>query len=188
MSTDDRFTTTANPEETLNDLLTYAELLRTPRLAKLYIYVLRNGPVVIESIKADLEMPHSTTYKYVGKLEEMGILTRREDDAPTTVTVDPIELTLETDDGEVVATPVLVAAIGHQVDSEDVRVFVDRHGIAKLAAALHHTRRVMAGDLTQRSAANKLGVHPVEGMTVITALQDIVEEATAYDPALEPLE
>jgi hypothetical protein len=39
--------------------------------------------------------------------------------------------------------------------------------------------------LTQRTAANKLGVHPVEGTTVITALQRVVEEASAYDPYLE---
>ena len=183
MSTDDRLLN-ADPEETVNDLLTYAELLNTPKLARLYTYVLRHGPVTIEAVKADLDLPHSTTYKYVGELEEMGVLTRHEDQTPTTITVEPIRLKLDTDHGEVVATPVLVDAIGRQLDTEDIRVFVDRQGIGKLAAALHYTLRVMDGELTQRTAANKLGVHPVEGMTVITALQDVVEEATEYDPYL----
>jgi hypothetical protein len=40
-------------------------------------------------------------------------------------------------------------------------------------------------DLNQRTAAMKLGVHPVEGMTVFTALQDVVEDAASYDPSLE---
>lgn len=181
MSTDDRLLN-ANPEETVNDLLTYAELLNTPKLARLYTYVLRHGSIPIENIKADLDLPHSTTYKYVGELEEMGILTRHEEEQPTTITVEPIRLKLDTDHGEVVATPVLVDAIGRQLDTEDIRVFVDRQGIGKLAAALHYTLRVMEGELTQRTAANKLGVHPVEGMTVITALQDVVEEAAEYDP------
>jgi hypothetical protein len=188
MSTNDRLTDATDPEETLGDLLTYAELLNTPQLARLYVYVLRNGPIAIKTVKDDLDVPHSTAYKHVGELEEMGILTRHDEETPTRITVDPIHLTIETDHGGVVATPVLVDAIGRQLNTEDIRVFVDRRGIPKLAAALHYTLRVMNGELTQRTATNKLDVHPVEGTTVITALQDVVEEATAYDPYLEPAE
>ena len=140
-------------------------------MARLYIHVLRNGPVTIEAVKEDLDVPHSTAYKYVGELKEMGILTRHEDETPTRITVEPIHLTLDTDHGEVVATPVLVDAIGRQIDDEDIRVFVERQDIPKLAAALHYTLRVMNGEMTQRTAANKLDVHPVERTTVITALQ-----------------
>ena len=186
MSTDFRLTESADPEETLGDLLTYAELLNTPQLGRLYIHVLRSGPIAIEDVKEDLNVPHSTAYKYVGELEEMGILARHDEETPTRISVEPIHLTLDTDHGEVVATPVLVDAIGRQIDDEDIRVFVERQGIPKLAAALHFTLRVMNGEMTQRTAANKLNVHPVEGTTVITALQDVVEEATAYDPYLEP--
>jgi hypothetical protein len=186
MSTDFRFTESTDPEETIGDLLTYAELLNTPQLARLYIHVLRNGPVAIEAIKEDLDVPHSTAYKYVGEFEEMGILARHEDETPTRISVEPLQLSLDTDHGEVVATPVLVDAIGRQNHDEDIRVFVERQGIPKLAAALHYTLRVMNGEMTQRTATNKLDVHPVEGTTVITALQDVVEEAIAYDPYLEP--
>lgn len=178
MSTDSQLSDSVDPEETLGDLLTYAELLKTPQLARLYIYVLQHGPVTIETVKADLDMPHSTAYKYVGELEEMGILARHEDETPTQIAVDPIRLTLETAHGDVVATPVLVDAIGRQLDNEDIRVFVDRQGIPKLAAALHYTLRVMNGELTQRTATNKLDVHPAEGMTVITALQGVIEAAS----------
>jgi len=184
MSTDDRLTDAADPEETVGNLLTYAELLNTPRLARLYVYVLQHGPVTVETLKDDLDVPHSTAYKYVGELEEMGILTRHDDETPTQVTVDPIHLTVETDHGTVVATPALVDAIGRQLDTEDIRVFVERQGVPKLAAALHYTLRVLAGELTQRTAAAKLDVHPVEGTTVITALQDVVEDAADYDPYL----
>ena len=185
MSAHDRLPSASNPEETFNDLLTYAELLNTPQLARLYVYILQNGPVEIESIKRDLEMAHSTTYKYVGQLEETGLLSRNEAATPTTVTVDPIRLELDTEYGEVLATPTLVAAIGRQLESEDIRVFIERQGIAKLAAALHFTLRIMAGELTQRTAAAKLDVHPVEGMTAFTALEDVVEDAVSYDPYLE---
>lgn len=188
MATDHRLTNSADPEETLGELLTYAELLNNPRLAQFYIYVLRTGPVAIETVKDDLEVPHSTAYKYVGELEEMGVLTRNEEETPTTVSVEPVHLVLDTDHGEVVATPVLVDAIGRQLDDQEIRLFVERHGVPKLAAALHYTLRVADGQLTQRTAATKLDVHPAEGTAVITALQDVVEEASAYDPYLEPAE
>lgn len=177
-----------DPEEPFNDFLTVAELLNTPALAQLYTFVLRHGPVTIETIKADLDLPHSTTYKYLGRLEEMGVLSRDTEAQPTTVTVAPIQVQLDTDHGTVAATPVLIDAIGRQLDSEDIRVFVERQGIPKLAAALHYTRRILDGELTQRTAATKLDVHPVEGMTVFTALQDVVEDAVAYDPSLDAAE
>lgn len=185
MSTGFRLTDAANPEETLGELLTDAELVNTPRLVRLYICVRRNGPVAIETVKDDLDIPHSTAYKYVGELEEMGTVARHENETPTRISVDPIHLSLDTDHGEAVAAPVLVDAIGRQLDEEDIRVFVERQGIPKLAAALHYTLRVMNGEMTQRAAANKLDVHPVEGTTVITALQDAIEAATSYDPYLE---
>lgn len=178
---------TADPGETLSDLLTYAELLKSPRLARLYTFLLRNGPVSIDTVKEELEMPHSTTYKYVRQLEKMGVLTRNKKDTPTTVTVVPIRLRLEADDGEAVATPVLIDAVGRQLEDKDIQVFLERHGVAKLASALHYTIRVMNGELTQRTAASRLGVHSVEGMTVINALQDVVEDAAHYDPYLEPI-
>lgn len=130
-------------------------------------------------------MPHSTTYKYVGQLEEMDLLTRYDDESPTTVHVDPIHLELDTDHGKITATPVLIDAVGRQINTEDLRIFFDRQGIAKFAAALYYTHRIMNGELTQRTAANKLDVHPVEGITVFTALEDVIEEAATYDPYLE---
>jgi hypothetical protein len=187
MSTsDDRSSTPpADPEGIFNDFLTYAELLQAPQLARLYTFILREGPVEVETIKRALEMPHSTTYKYLGRLEEMGLLTRHDDTAPTTVTVDPIRLLLDTEQGVVAATPVLIDAIGRQLDSEDIRVFIDRQGLAKLAAALHYTLRIMDGEFTQRTAASTLGVHAVEGLSVFAALQDVIEAAAEYDPYLD---
>lgn len=187
MSADEHAGSPPDPERPFTDLLTYTELLTTPPLARLYVYVLEHGPVEIEAVKRDLEMPHSTAYKYVGTLEEMGVLRRNDDETPATITVDSIRLEIETDHGDLTATPTLIDAIGRQLENDDIRVFVDRQGVAKLAAAVHYAYRVLDGDLTQRTAAKRLDVHPVEGMTVITALLDVVEDARVYDP-YSPLE
>lgn len=173
-----------DPEDSVTDFLTVAELLNEPQLARLYTFVLREGPTDVETIKTALDLPHSTAYNYVERLEELGVLSRHDQQRPTTVTVDEIRVQLDTDHGPVAVTPVLVDAVGRQLENEDVRVFLERNGIPKLAAALHYTLRVENGELTQRTAANKLNVHPVEGMTVFTALQDIVDEAVEYDPFL----
>jgi len=185
MSAENHVSTPPDPEETFNDLLTYAELLTTPQLARLYIYILQHGPVTIDKIKDELEMAHSTTYKYIGQLEEMKIVSRDEDETPTTVIATPLKLEIDGAHGEFLATPAVIDAIGRQLENDDIRVFVDRQGVAKLAAAVHYTRRIIDGELSQRTAANKLNVHPVEGMTVFAALQDVLEDATAYDPYLD---
>lgn len=185
MSTENHVSTPPDPEETFNDLLTYAELLTTPQLARLYIYILQQGPVTIDKIKDELEMAHSTTYKYIGQLEEMKIVSRDEEETPTTVIATPLKLEIDSAHGEFLATPAVIDAIGRQLENEDIRVFVDRQGVAKLAAAVHYTRRIIEGELSQRTAANKLNVHPVEGMTVFAALQDVLKDATAYDPYLD---
>jgi len=183
MSTDSR-PPVDNPEERFSDLLTYAELLNTPQLARLYIYILKNGPVDVDTIKTDLEMAHSTTYKYIGQLEEMDLCVRHDDDRPSTVTAEPIRLFIDTADNGLVASPALVDAIGRQLDTDDIRVFVDRQGVPKLAAALHYAVRIRNGELTQRTAAAKLDVHPVEAMTVFSALEDVIDDAATYDPSL----
>ena len=83
----------------------------------------------------------------------------------------------------------MIDAIGRQLDTDDIRVFVDRQGVPKLAAALHYAIRIRNGELTQRTAAAKLDVHPVEAMTVFSALEDVIDDAAAYDPYLpEPLQ
>ncbi len=183
MSTDSR-PPVENPEQRFLNLLTYAELLNTPQLARLYIYILKHESVDIETIKTELEMPHSTTYKYIGQLEEMGIIDRNEDHHPSTVTAERIRLVIDTDDDGLIASPAVIDAIGRQLDTDDIRVFVDRQGVAKLAAALHYAVRIRNGELTQRTAASKLDVHPVEAMTVFSALEDVIDDAATYDPYL----
>jgi hypothetical protein len=173
-----------NPEGAYAHLLTYAALLQNPELARFYTTVLQHGPVTVEELKDRLDMPHSTAYKYVGELEEMDVLDRDESETPARVTVEPVRLVLDTQAGQVGATPTFIATIGAQAEREGVELFVERHGVAKLGAALHYALRIRAGELTQRTAATRLGVHAVEAMTVFEALQEVIDSAAAFDPYL----
>ena len=173
-----------DPEVAYTSLVTYAELLRTPELARLYTTILQHGPMTVEEVKTETGLAHSTAYKYVGELEGMGTLERDEATTPATVTVEPVRLAIETDEGHVLVTPTFVAAIGARTDTEEIDLFVDRHGIGKLGAALHYTFRVRAGELTQRMVATRLDVHPVEAMTIIDTLQTVIDEVGSDDPHL----
>lgn len=172
-----------DPSGPVTAFLAVAELLRSPRLARLYAHVLRNGPVEVDAIKRELDLPHSTAYKYLGRLEELGVLTRHDEARPTTVTATPVRVGLDVDGETVSVTPVLIDAIGRQLEDDDVRLYVDRHGVPALAAALHYARRVEDGELTQRTAANRLDVHPVEGLTALSALRDVLEEFAGAETA-----
>ena len=63
-----------DPERAVNGLLSVAQLLEEPRLARLYTFVLREDEVTIDDIVADLELPRTTAYSDVGTLVEHGIL------------------------------------------------------------------------------------------------------------------
>ncbi|XGI82760.1 transcriptional regulator TrmB [Halorutilales archaeon Cl-col2-1] len=176
MSVENTASNEPDPEETIDNILAISELLNNQQLARLYTYIYKNQPVEVESIKDGLGLPHSTTYKYISELEEKQILTRQEDQKPAKMEVETLEINVETPNGTVTATPELIDAVGRQSESEDIRVFVERNGVSKLASALHYTRRVIDEELTQRTAAEKLDVHPTEAMTVITALQDVIQD------------
>ncbi|MFD1643666.1 DUF7437 domain-containing protein [Halohasta litorea] len=114
----------------------------------------------------------------------MDLLARHEDDRPPPVTAEPIRLFSDTDGNGLVASPALIDAIGRQLDTDDIRVFVDRQGVPKLAAALHYAVRIRNAELTQRAAASKLDVHLVDAMTIFSALENVLDNAITYDPYL----
>ena len=165
-------------ERSYLDLLAYHKLLESPEMARLYVHVVENQPVTADEIKRDTEMPHSTVYSYLRKLEEFGVVEREASDGGSDeITARRIDATVDDGEGQgqVRITTELLKAVSKTAENDDIELFVERHGVAKLAAALEMTRRVLEGELTERTAADRLGVHPVEGMTVFDALRGVLE-------------
>ncbi|MDY7081463.1 MAG: helix-turn-helix domain-containing protein [Halobacteria archaeon] len=116
---------TTSKEAVMTDLISYAEMLNNPKLARLYIYILRSGSTNASTIKDELGISHSTVYKYVEDLEGMGVLRREEsDNRHDEFSVKPIHLEIETDESTFEITPALIDAVGRSEYNEDVRVFV----------------------------------------------------------------
>ncbi|PHQ39064.1 transcriptional regulator [Halorubrum persicum] len=164
-------------ETGINQLATVGRLLDHPELARVYVYTCYYGPVTRPEIKAELDIPKTTVYDHVETLEALGIVTLA-GDRPVEVTADPVRITT---DGIVVAPTILHAVALQEVD-EDVSYFVERHGVGKLAAAVRQAGVHYAGQITQRMAADPLGIPTGEAISVILALKPAIAVGQEYDP------
>jgi len=68
-----------DPERAVNGLLSVAQLLEEPRLARLYTFILHEGELTIDDIVDALETPRTTAYSDTGTLVDLGVLTRNEE-------------------------------------------------------------------------------------------------------------
>ncbi|OAQ52952.1 hypothetical protein HTG_08980 [Natrinema mahii] len=160
----------------LQQLRTVADLLETPALARIYAHVLLEGPVTVGDVVADLEVPQGTAYDYVRRLEAAGVVERLGDERPYEYDAEPITLTLSTDGESRTITPALIAAVARREADEDIDVYIDRHGLDGLAAALDYAREYVDGAVNHRIAARELGCSPLEAEIVLQALEPVVTE------------
>lgn len=151
-------------------------LLKHPQLAQVHSYVVREGPVDVATIRDALDMSRSTASDRIEELQDLDVVSPTGDTQPIEYNAEWINVTLEVSDDEVirVSTP-LIAVVGRRLVDEDIDLFLDRHDIEKLAEAVQQTRRIRGGEVTQRMAADELGVPAVEGMTIFAAIQDTLD-------------
>ena len=150
--------TAGDPERAVNGMLSVAQLLEEPRLARLYTFVLREGEVTIDDIVAELEIPRTTAYSDAGTLVELEVLTRDEEQKTHTYSAVPIALTANLDGDEYTITPTLVEAFGRSPQDQDLNLLIERHGLGKLAAALTYAIPYAEGEMSERIAACELDI------------------------------
>jgi hypothetical protein len=154
-------------------MLTVADVLETPRLARVYAHVLQQGPVTVEEISDTLDTAQTTTYQDVNRLLDGDLLVVTEG-RPREYTTRPISLGVETAEDAYTVTPALVAAIGHREDNPDIDVYLDRHGVAGLATALDYAYEYIEGEMNARVMARRHDLTVVEAETILQALRDVV--------------
>jgi hypothetical protein len=99
----------------------------------------------------------------------MRIVTRNENKTPTTALATPLQLEIDGAHGEFLATSAVIDTIGRQFENDDIRVFVDRQEVAKLAAAVHYTRRTMEGGSRSGGHRRRCGSKPRRSPTASTS-------------------
>jgi len=179
---------TEGPERAVNGLLSVAQLLEEPRLARLYTFVLQEGEVTIDDITSKLEMPRTTAYSDTGTLVELGVLTRDDDQKTHTYSAVPITLTATLDGDEYTVTPTLIAVFGRSPHDQDLDLLIERHGLGKLAAALTYAIPYVNGEMSERVAARELDLQYAFGVAVLQALRDAVQEMESVDPHFEDIQ
>jgi hypothetical protein len=166
-------------------LETVVQLLNQPSLARVYVYVCYWGPVAPPEIMDALDLSKSTTYEYVDRLVEFGLLDRDDSTRPQQLTADPIIIVEQY--VPIVITPTVLHALALEGIDEDVAYFIDRYGIGTLIAALRGAGLHFAGTTTQRMVASDIDVRETEAMMIIYALEPALAVGREYDPFFEYL-
>lgn len=176
-----------NPERAVTGLLSVAQLLQEPRLARLYTFVLRNGAVTIDDVVDELEIPRTTAYSDTATLVELGVLNRDESQKTHTYSAHPITLTASLDGDEYTVTPTVVDAFGRAPQDPDLALLIERYGPGKLAAVLTYAIPYADGALSERVAARELDLQPAFAIAALQALREVVLEMESVDPFFDEL-
>lgn len=179
---------TLEPEtlaQNASQLETVVELLNRPALARVYVYICYWGPVAPSDITDALDLSKSTTYEYVDRLVNLGLVDRDDSTRPQQLTTDPIIIIEQYI--PIIITPTVLHALALQEVDEDVEYFVDRYGLGKLIAALRGAGLHFAGKTTQRMVASDIDVRETEAMMVIYALKPALAVGREHDPFFEYL-
>jgi hypothetical protein len=176
-----------DPERAINGLLSIAQLLEEPRLARLYTFVLREGDVTIDDIVAAVEIPRTTAYSDMGTLVDLGVVTRDEEQKTHTYSAVPITLTADLDGDEYTVTPTLIEAVGRSPHDQDLDLLLERYGLGKLAAALTYAIPYANGEMSERVAARELDLQQAFAIAVLHALRDVVQDMETVDPYFEDI-
>lgn len=176
-----------DPERAVNGLLSVAQLLEEPRLARLYTFVLREGEVTIDAIVDRLELPRTTVYSDAGTLVELGVLSRDEEQKTHTYSAIPITLTANLDGNEYTVTPTFIDAFGRSPRDQDLDLLIERHGLGKLAAALTYAIPYVDGEMSERVAARELDLQQAFAIAVLQALREVILDMKADDPYFEEI-
>ena len=179
--------TAGDPERAVNGLLSVAQLLEEPRLARLYTFVLREGEATIDDVVDGLEMPRTTAYSDAGTLVELGVLTRDEEQKTHTYSAIPITLNMNLDGDEYTITPTLIEAFGRSPRDQDLDLLIEKHGLGKLAAALTYAIPYADGKMSERVAARELDMQNAFAIAVLQGLRDVVLDMKAVDPYFEDI-
>ncbi|MFA9427165.1 helix-turn-helix domain-containing protein [Natronorubrum sp. A-ect3] len=164
------------PSETppIEQLRTVVDLLENPTLAQIYTYVLQTDRATVEDMITDLEIPQGTTYDYVRKLENAGLVTKTREERPYEFAAEPLSITLTTDGEARTITAELVDAVGRCERDPDIDVYLDRHGMDGLATALEYAHEYVDGTVNHRIMARELDLSPMEAEIILQALEPVV--------------
>ena len=85
-----------------------------------------------------------------------------------------IEITVQTGEGTYRISPTLLVALARRDRNENLRLYVDRHGIAGLATAIDSARKYVRGRTNARLLARDQDIPVLEAETILQELREII--------------
>ncbi|WP_234402891.1 DUF7437 domain-containing protein [Halarchaeum acidiphilum] len=160
-------------------------LLTDADLAYFYTDLLLNSPTTVKRAMDRQGIVKSTAYKYANELAELGVAEERDEyeDGAALWDVEPVVGTWETDAGELVVSPVVIAVYGASTVDDDIQYFRERYGEATLFHAIVETEAYLRGKQTRRGLATTLDVTAAAGIAVSQAIEAIIGRVSPVDPA-----
>lgn len=166
----------------LDAMLAISDVVTNQRYAQIYARVLTLGTPTVEELSEGLDSSTTTVYEDVKHLVENGILESVTDTQPHRYRARQIDLNVQTDDDSYHITSALFVALARRETNENLRLFLDRHGVGGLANALEYARDYVRGRMNARIMAREQDLPVLEAETILQELRDVLLDV---DPNLE---
>jgi len=174
--------------DTTELMATVLRLLDEERLAYLYTELLKHDDWMTTQDLVDTSgLPESTVYDALGELRETSLVSTEQEGRKRLYRANPFQLGVLSQGEITTMTPTTLAAVGQQLVDEDVEAFVEDYGIDKLLRVVEYVKPYVDGRMSERLAARELGLPAVVGMTVMVALEGVIEEMQTVDPYFESI-
>ena len=168
--------TTSNDSHPLDTMLAISNVIQNSRQAKIYAQVVERETPTVSEIAAAVDSSTTTVYEDVEQLVAVGLLERVTETQPHRFQPQSIEIAVQTD-SEYLITPLLLVARARADSNENIRLYVDRHGISGLATAIEYARSYVQDETNARLMARDLDIPVLEAETILQELREVIQEA-----------
>ena len=167
--------TTSNDSHPLDTMLAISNVIQNLRQAKIYAQVVERETPTVSEIAAAVDSSTTTVYEDVEQLVAVGLLERVTETQPHRFQPQSIEIAVQTD-SEYLITPLLLIARARADSNENIRLYVDRHGISGLATAIEYARSYVQDETNARLMARDLDIPVLEAETILQELREVIQE------------
>ena len=167
--------TTSNDSHPLDTMLAISNVIQNLRQAKIYAQVVEREKPTVSEIAAAVDSSTTTVYEDVEQLVAVGLLERVTETQPHRFQPQSIEIAVQTD-SEYLITPLLLVARARADSNENIRLYVDRHGISGLATAIEYARSYVQDETNARLMARDLDIPVLEAETILQELREVIQE------------
>ncbi|MFD1571440.1 helix-turn-helix domain-containing protein [Halorubrum laminariae] len=160
----------------LDTMLAVSDVIRNNRLARLYTRVLELDSPTVEELSEGVESSTTTVYEDVKHLVEIDLLERVTETQPHRYRAGQIDMMIQASGETFQITPTLLVALAERRSNENIRLYIDRHGVSGLATAIEYARSYAQSKMNARIMAREQDLSVLEAETILQELEEILHK------------